>query len=168
MAHNHPLLVWNLKKSGMYVCIYSVTFLCGVLFQVVAGTVKTNTVSHFLARQLKQLNAKMYVIKQFAIPFYACTNITSLIYHDNYLQLGCCAQATLLLPGFTSCPATDPCTAPFSLSGDGGNTNGGGSNMNGGSNNSTNSGNGGSPSINSMATMFTSFLLATVALLFHS
>ena len=117
----------------------------------------------------------MYVIKQFAIPFYACTNITSLlIYPDNYLQLGCCAQATLAAPGFTTCPATEPCTAPFSLSGDGGNTNGGGSNMNGGgnmnggSNNSTNAGNGGSPSINSMATMFTSFLLATVALLFHS
>jgi len=123
----------------------------------------------------------MYVIKQFAIPFYACTNITSLlIYLDNYLQLGCCAQATLAAPAFANCPTTEPCTAPFSLSGDGGNTNGGGSNMNGGgnmdgggnmnggSNNSTNAGNGGSPSINSMATMFTSFLLATVALLFHS
>ena len=86
----------------------------------------------------------MYVIKQFAVPFYACTNITSLlIYPDNYLQVGCCANATLVAPGFTSCPATEPCTAPFSL-------------------------NGGSPSINSVATMFTSFLLATVALLFHS
>ena len=73
----------------------------------------------------------MYVIKQFAIPFYACTNITSLLYPDNYLQVGCCAQATRVTSRFTSCPATEPCTAPFSLSGDGGNTNGGGSNMNG-------------------------------------
>ena len=91
----------------------------------------------------------MYVIKQFAIPFYAFIkyNIIVDIYPDNYLQLGCCAQATLAAPAFANCPTTEPCTTPFSLSRDS---------------------NGGSPSINSMATMFTSFLLATVALLFHS
>ena len=146
-------------SAAVYAYCCAFVFDCnGLVFQVVAGTVETTTVSHILPQHLKQLHAHRYV-KTLHNTLYACNEY---YFTRVPIQLGCCARAGTLLPAFT-CPTTEPvCATPFTLSGDGGNPNGGGSS------NNTSAGNGGSPSINSMATMFTSFLLAAVALLFHS